>query len=125
MRFPSIVFAVLLLTAAAAEAQIIQVVSGNGQVASQLAFSNTPKTSFDNLVVRVVDVAGRPLPNTTVTWAVITGSGSLDASTTTTDAAGQSSNRFAATFDFINVSGAPYSQSVVSATAFRRLISAE
>src|SRR5215467_7547598 len=100
--------------------QTVTIVSGNGQVTCQLCFSSTPKATFDPLVVKVVDAAGNPLANATVTWAITAATGqagSLSASTTTTDATGQTSVVYTAGFNVINLFNVPFQQTTISATA--------
>lgn len=121
MRFLKTVLPVLLLVGMAlgvGSAQTISIVSGNGQVATQLSFSLNPKTSFDSLVVKVVDPLGRPLSGVTVTWQISGGNlnGALDYAQTQTDAAGLSTNRFVAAISFINLTGGAYEQATISAS---------
>src|SRR5262249_46545837 len=73
-----------------------------------------PKTSFDPLVVKVVDAAGRPVPNATVTWVTVSGTGTVSSPTTVTDASGNSSNTFAS--NFLGGFAVPFTQTVISAT---------
>jgi uncharacterized protein (TIGR03437 family) len=118
MRFSKMILPVLLLVSAAlgvGNAQTISIVSGNGQVASQLSFSLNPKTSFDPMVVKVTDALGRPLSGATVNWSITSGAGSVEASQTYTDAEGLSSNRYFSNISFINLTGAAYEQSVITA----------
>ena len=64
--------------------RVIALVGGDGQTA--VAGSPVPAP----LRVRVTDAAsGAPVPGVTVTWAVIAGGGSVSASSTPTDAAGE------------------------------------
>jgi uncharacterized protein (TIGR03437 family) len=107
-----------LVTLAVAGAQTISAVSGNGQIVCQLCFSASPKTTYDPLVVRVLDAAGRPLPSATVTWQITAATGqagSLSSSSTVTDATGQTSVQFTAAFDLINLFNIPFQQTTITA----------
>jgi uncharacterized protein (TIGR03437 family) len=64
----------LLIAAGAVSAQTVSIVSGQGQVTC--AFVCPP--SFEPLVVVVRDANGAPMPGQTVTWAVTSGSGTLE-----------------------------------------------
>lgn len=64
------------------------IVSGNNQALAPGATNAAP------LVVRALDQNAAPLPAETVTWAVAQGSGTISASTTITDDAGQASVNF-------------------------------
>src|SRR5260370_42376404 len=76
-----------ILLAGAAFCQSISIVAGDGQVGPTL--TNLPAP----LVVLVRDASGNPLPNVTVTWAVITPQGgNLSVTTSKTDANGNASN---------------------------------
>jgi adhesin/invasin len=112
---------VCLLLAAAASAQSIAIVSGNGQLTCPNCTTN-PSHFFEPLVVQVRDAAGNPVPNATVTWTVTTPPGSVFAaqgtvlnSTTTTDANGRSQNTFFQGTP-IGVTFGSYIQSNVTAT---------
>ncbi len=79
-----------LLLAGAAFCQSISIVSGDGQA---LSAANTT----DPLVVLVRDASGNPLPNVTVTWAVVTQQGgNLSSATSKTDSTGKASNTLVA-----------------------------
>ena len=60
----------------------VTAVSGNNQFAVVSTAASNP------LVVLVSDQNGSPLPNTTVSWKVTSGGGSVDDTTSTTDASG-------------------------------------
>lgn len=75
-----------VLLAGAAFCQSLSIVSGDGQALST-------STIGQPLVVLVRDPSGNPLPNASVTWAVVTQQGgSLTFTTSKTDANGQASN---------------------------------
>ena len=76
-----------ILLAGAAFCQSLSIVSGDGQVGA-------PQTNLPApLVVLVRDASGNPLPNATVTWAVITQQGgNLSLTTSKTDSNGNASN---------------------------------
>ena len=109
-KFSYRILAGLLLLAGAAFSQTISIVSGDGQLVS--TFTNPQSTP---MVVVVHDAAGNPIPNATVTWAVISGTstGGLLNFKTTTDSNGQTSNDFVPP---ILPLGASLLQSTVSAT---------
>jgi uncharacterized protein (TIGR03437 family) len=105
--FPAILL-FSLLTAGAAVAQTISLVSGDGQVVTQ------NNVTLNNLTVVVKNLQGQPVSGATVTWAV-NGQGSLTGGATSTTAAdGTSFNQFLGPTLF-NVS---FVQSAVSASAF-------
>ena len=80
--------------AGAALCQSISIVSGDGQVLQPLVSSSA---AVQPLVVLVLDAAGNPVANGTVTWAVITPQGgSVNFTTTKTDSTGQTSNSLVA-----------------------------
>jgi uncharacterized protein (TIGR03437 family) len=96
-----------VLTAGAASAQFISIVSGDGQVTTQ---NNVPAHP---LVVLVSSAQGQPVPGTLVTWN-LNGQGSLiGGQTTTTDSNGMTSNMFLGATLF-NLS---FTQSIVTASA--------
>jgi uncharacterized protein (TIGR03437 family) len=96
------------MTAGAASAQVISIVSGDGQVGTQILPPQNP------LVVVVKNAQGQPVPGTPVTWT-LNGQGSLpNGFTTTTDANGQSSNQFLGGA-LVNQS---FSQTIITASAF-------
>lgn len=64
---------------------ILTIVSGNAQTIPLNA------TNVDPLVVRTYDETGTPMPAIVVTWTIVAGAGTLSASSTTTDAAGNAS----------------------------------
>jgi len=83
-------FVIGILLAGAAFCQSISIVSGDGQA---VLVSNL--VSEQPLVVLVRDAAGNPLPNASVTWAVVTAQGgALTFTTTKTDSTGQTTNNF-------------------------------
>ena len=69
-------------------AQILTMVSGNGQVVPTQWLSNNP------MVVQANDASGHPLPNVPITWAITQGSGTLNQAIPATDANGQASVKF-------------------------------
>ncbi|MBZ5592731.1 MAG: hypothetical protein LAP39_10880 [Acidobacteriia bacterium] len=86
-------FVIGLLLAGTALCQSISIVSGDGQLLQPLVSGDFVQP----LVVLVRDAAGNPLPNATVTWAVVTlQGGGLAFITTKTDSTGQTSNSLAA-----------------------------
>ena len=96
-----------VLTAGGASAQIVSIVSGDGQVVTQ---NNVPQNP---MVVVVRNAQGQPIPGTPVTWS-LTGQGSIIGGfTTTTDANGMTSNTFLGATLF-NMS---FTQSIITATA--------
>jgi uncharacterized protein (TIGR03437 family) len=66
----------------------IEIVKGNGQ----LLFAQF--IAPEQLTVRVRDGAGKPQPNASVAWQVLSGEGNLTFATTTTDADGVTGNQF-------------------------------
>ena len=105
--FPAILIG-SLVTAGAATAQTISIVSGDGAIVTQ------NNVTLNNLEVVVRSVQGQPLSGATVTWTV-NGQGSVTGGATTTTAAdGTSSNSFLGPTLF-NLS---YAQAVVNASAF-------
>src|SRR5579863_5089346 len=83
-------FFVGFLLAGAAFCQTISIVSGDGQ-----ALSLSDALSVQSLVVLVRDASGNPIPNATVSWAVVTPQGGGFASDSTkTDSNGNASNSF-------------------------------
>jgi len=76
------------LTSLVATAQILSVVSGDGQLAAQNFQLPSP------LIVVAKNAAGQPMAGVTVNWSV-TGPGSLVMSSqTVTDSSGQAVNRY-------------------------------
>jgi uncharacterized protein (TIGR03437 family) len=63
-------------SASAQTAANISVVQGNGQLACD-GCANTALLHFDPLVVKVTDASGNPVPNATVTWTVVSSTGSF------------------------------------------------
>src|ERR1051326_3738351 len=85
----------LLFSYSIASAQVLSIVSGNGQ----LICGQCPTRSFtfDPLVVVLKDAHGNPVPNTTVSWSVNNPQGvdgRLTTASTTTGADGTSTNNF-------------------------------
>src|SRR5271169_2514909 len=79
-----------ILLAGAAMCQSLSIVSGDGQALSS-------STIGQPLVVLVRDATGNPLPNVTVTWAVVTQQGgNVTSATSKTDSTGQASNTLVA-----------------------------
>src|SRR5579859_1702269 len=96
-----------LLTAGAASAQFISIVSGDGQVSTQ------NNAALNPMVVVVRNAQGQPVPGTPVTWS-LSGQGSIIGGlTTTTDSNGQSTNLFLGATLF-NLS---FTQSIITASA--------
>ena len=96
-----------ILTAGAASAQFISIVSGDGQVVTQ---NNIPQNP---MVVVVRNAQGQPVPGAPVTWT-LNGQGSLlNGFTTTTDSNGMSTNSFLGALLF-NLS---FAQTVITASA--------
>lgn len=67
---------------------LIEAFAGNGQTAQPGAVLASP------LIVEVTDQNGDPSPDVTVTWAVVTGGGTIAPFTSTTDASGKTSAQF-------------------------------
>lgn len=87
-----------LVGAGSTYAQTVSIVSGQGQVTC-LGFCINSKQQFDPLVVKVVDAAGRPLANATVTWTVTSGQYSvISANSSVTDTNGQTSVLYSSSF---------------------------
>ncbi len=72
-------------TATSGSASGVQLLSGDGQTGAPGA------TLPDPIVVAVKDADGNPVSGAAVTWVVTSGGGSVDPTTSTTDAAGQAS----------------------------------
>ncbi len=88
----------------------IEIVSGNGQLMyGQLFAPNL-------LTVRTRGGNGNPLPNATVTWQVLSGEGTLQNISTTTDADGITTNRFGSVL-FFNDGFTPLKRTVIRATS--------
>jgi uncharacterized protein (TIGR03437 family) len=119
MRVLRITLPVLLFVSMAlgvGSAQTISIVSGNGQVVSQLTFNLNPKNFFDPLVVKVTDNLGRPLAGATVNWTVVSGNATLEAAQTVTDAGGLTQTRYFSNDPFVNLTGQAFSQGTVLAS---------
>ena len=89
-RLQLVAIVIACLAPLALQAQTLTIVSGNGQTL-------TPKQPSQPLVVQARDAQGAPLAQATISWSSANATASFAASTTT-DTAGQSSNRPAAVF---------------------------
>src|SRR5207248_1123252 len=95
---------------AAASAQTISVLSGDGQVLAQNSFPTTPMT------VLVKNAQGQPAPGVQVTWTIASGQGalvSLPANSFLTDSMGQASMNFVGS----TLSSVDFAQTVVTAAS--------
>ena len=88
----------------------IQIVSGNGQVIPEFALS------AENFVVRVTDTNGQPVANTTVTFSIPAGSGTLipPFNTTSTGSVSCTGNSCAAVTDANGLAAVAISSSAVN-----------
>lgn len=93
----------------------VSVVSGNGQLICE-GCVNTAFQYFDDLTVRVADANNNPIPNATVTWAVVSGLAELFTTTTSTDANGLT---YVQPFPELQYGtpGFAYTQNTITATA--------
>jgi hypothetical protein len=107
-------YLILLFSAAAAYAQSVSIVSGNGQIVPQ-------HSMFEPLEVELRNALGQPVPNATVTWRVVEGNGQATlgnfetTATSVSDANGIASMRFYQ--NPFPIFGTSFAQSKVSATA--------
>ena len=100
-RLTAILFsgALAVLLASPLLAQNISVVSGNGQLIApactlSIGLEANAFTTFEPMAVVVTDNTGKPVSGATVTWTVTSGTGTLGASSTTTDVNGMTNNTF-------------------------------
>src|SRR5207248_2916278 len=113
MQFSKSIFlailSISLMTGAAASAQTISVLSGDGQVLAQNSFPSTPMT------VLVRNAQGQPAPGVQVTWTVASGQGALVSlpNSFLTDSMGQASMNFVGS----SLSGVDFAQTVVTAAS--------
>ncbi len=118
-QFPTLAAALFagLLAGAAAPAQTVSVVSGNGQFICPACQNLTP--NFQILKVLVTDANGTPLPNVTVNWATNASSNqaNLAATATTTGSDGTATNTLFALGQLGTTSSTSYLQYLVTATA--------
>ncbi len=115
-KFPTIMAAIFagLLIGAAAPAQTVSVVAGDGQF---VCTNCLQLGSFQALKVLVTDANGNPLPNQTVNWATnaFSGQAILAATSTVTGADGTASNSLFVLSNF-NGSSTSYVQYTVTAS---------
>ena len=117
-RFPTMIAAVFagFLAGAAAPAQTVSVVAGNGQFICPACQNLTP--NFQTLKVLVTDANGNPLPNVTVNWATNASSSqaNLAATATTTGSDGTTTNTLFALGQLGTASSQSYIPYTVTAT---------
>ncbi len=80
-------------TTAAHVASTVSAAGGNNQTVTANAAASSP------LVVTVFDQNGTALSGVTVSWSIVTGTGSLSSATSTSDTSGQASVEFTAGAD--------------------------
>jgi uncharacterized protein (TIGR03437 family) len=121
-KIPTILTALFagLLIGAAAPAQTVSIVSGNGQFLCPIGACRAfTLNASQPLTVRVTDANGNPLPNTTVNWATnaFSTQAILLASSTVTGPDGTTSNTLSIPFSAGIVSSQSYLQFTITATA--------